>query len=46
MSGAVSEDKIERKGVVITSDEEVKRFLKEGEKLLDNGVTDSLGEKS
>jgi len=37
MSGAVSEDKIEREGVVITSDEEVKRFLKEGEKLLDDG---------
>ena len=37
MSEAVSEDKIEREGVIITSDEEVKRFLKEGEKLLDDG---------
>ena len=37
MSEVVSEDKVEIERLVITSDEEVKRFLKEGEQLLDNG---------
>lgn len=37
MSEAVSRGKVEIEGLVITSDEEIKRFLNEGEKLLEKG---------
>lgn len=37
MSEAVSRGKVEMEGLVITSDEEIKRFLNEGERLLEKG---------